>query len=69
MITLLSNGCPQCNSLKQMLERNKTPYILKEITTEQAIELGFSAMPMVQLENGNYINYIESIKYLRTCQS
>jgi hypothetical protein len=63
MITVYSTGCPNCLQLERKLKAKNINHTIENLSTEQAIEKGFSTVPMT-LYNGELLNFIQIIQIL-----
>jgi len=58
-----AHGCPMCAALGEMLKYHGIKYEKNE-DTEYMIQQGFDSIPMLELENGDRLNYGQALKYL-----
>ena len=63
MIIMYTTGCPHCKTLASRLEANNIPY---EPCSDMDImrDKGFSAVPMLELEDGTIMNFTEALKWV-----
>lgn len=64
MITLYSNGCPQCKLLKSQLDKNEIPYIIS-IDFEKLISKGIATLPIMELDNHNLLTLADSLEHIK----
>ena len=66
-ITLYSTGCPQCKTLKSLLDKRDIEY---EVITDEnvMIEKGFTKVPMIEVD-GEIMNYSEAFKWINNSES
>ena len=67
MITLYSTGCPKCKVIKKKLELSGREFKVVEDTDEVvkfAEEHNIRELPLLELEDGTVLNFVESNKYL-----
>lgn len=55
MITLYSTGCPNCKTLKSLLNQKEIVYT-ENNSTEEMLSLGFSKVPVLCVD-GKYYEY------------
>jgi glutaredoxin len=66
MIKLYTTGCPQCNVLKSKLDSKGIEYEVitsLEVIQDIAKSKGFRSVPILEVD-GNYMDFISSIKYI-----
>ena len=63
MITLYSTGCPKCKVLKMKLEQKGLEYTECN-DTEKMQELGISTVPMLQVDDGELMNFTTAVAYV-----
>lgn len=63
MITLYSNGCPNCMALKAELDKSNIEYIVcSDIDT--MINMGLNELPVLEV-NGKLMNNNEAIDWIK----
>ena len=62
-IILYSTGCPQCNILKEMLQKKNIIFQIED-NVEKMKELGFSSLPMLSIDN-KIFNFKEAFNFLK----
>lgn len=62
-VILYSTGCPQCNILKEMLQKKNIIFQI-ENNVEKMKELGFSSLPMLSIDN-KILNFKEAFNFLK----
>lgn len=63
MITLYSNGCPNCMALKAELDKSNIEYIIcSDIDT--MINMGLNELPVLEV-NGKLMNNNEAIDWIK----
>ena len=62
-VILYSTGCPQCNILKEMLQKKNIIFQIED-NVEKMKELGFSSLPMLSIDN-KILNFKESFNFLK----
>lgn len=62
-VILYSTGCPQCNILKEMLQKKNIVFQIED-NIEKMKELGFSSLPMLSIDN-KIINFKEAFNFLK----
>ena len=62
-VILYSTGCPQCNILKEMLQKKNIIFQIED-NVEKMKELGFSSLPMLSIDNKN-LNIKEDFNFLK----
>jgi hypothetical protein len=61
---LYSNGCPKCNILKGTMAR--LGYEYEEVSDFSPLfEKGFSSVPILELENGEMLEFKSALDYVR----
>lgn len=60
---LYSTGCPQCNILKEMLQKKNIIFQIED-NVEKMKELGFSSLPMLSIDN-KILNFKEAFNFLK----
>lgn len=64
MIKVYSTGCPKCRVLLKKLDKNDIKYQVVSDMAEMK-SLNITTIPMILLENGNFMNFNESIEWLK----
>lgn len=62
-VILYSTGCPQCNILKEMLQKKNVIFQIED-NVEKMKELGFSSLPMLSIDN-KILNFKEAFNFLK----
>lgn len=62
-VILYSTGCPQCNILKEMLQKKNIIFQIED-NVEKMKELGFSSLPMLSIDNKT-LNFKEAFNFLK----
>lgn len=62
-VILYSTGCPQCNILKEMLQKKNVIFQIED-NVEKMKELGFSSLPMLSINN-KILNFKEAFNFLK----
>lgn len=62
-VILYSTGCPQCNILKEMLQKKNIIFQIED-NIEKMKELGFSSLPMLSIDN-KILNFKEAFNFLK----
>ena len=62
-VILYSTECPQCNILKEMLQKKNIIFQI-ENNIEKMKELGFSSLPMLSIDN-KILNFKEAFNFLK----
>ena len=62
-VILYSTGCPQCNILKEMLQKKNIIFQIED-NVEKMKELGFSSLPMLSIDN-KILNFKEAFNFLK----
>lgn len=62
-VILYSTGCPQCNILKEMLQKKNIIFQIED-NVEKMKELGFSSLPMLSIDN-KILNFKEAFIFLK----
>lgn len=62
-VILYSTGCPQCNILKEMLQKKNIVFQIED-NVEKMKELGFSSLPMLSIDN-KILNFKEAFNFLK----
>lgn len=62
-VILYSTGCPQCNILKEMLQKKNIIFQIED-NVEKMKELGFSSLPMLSINN-KILNFKEAFNFLK----
>lgn len=62
-VILYSTGCPQCNILKEMLQKKNIIFQIED-NIEKMKELGFSSLPMLSINN-KILNFKEAFNFLK----
>ena len=62
-VILYSTGCPQCNVLKEMLQKKNIIFQIED-NVEKMKELGFSSLPMLSIDN-KILNFKEAFNFLK----
>lgn len=62
-VILYSTGCPQCNILKEMLQKKNVIFQIED-NVEKMKELGFSSLPMLSVDN-KILNFKEAFNFLK----
>lgn len=63
MITLYSTGCPKCKVLKMKLEQKGIEFTECN-DTDKMQELGISTVPMLQVDDGEIMNFTSAVAYV-----
>lgn len=63
MLTLYSTGCPKCKVLKMKLEQKGIEFTECNDTTKME-ELGISTVPMLQVDDGEIMNFTSAVAYV-----
>lgn len=62
-IILYSTGCPQCNILKEMLQKKNIIFQIEDNIDEMK-KLGFLSLPMLSVD-GKILNFKEAFNFLK----
>lgn len=62
-VILYSTGCPQCNILKEMLQKKNIIFQIED-NVEKMKKLGFSSLPMLSIDN-KILNFKEAFNFLK----
>lgn len=62
-VILYSTGCPQCNILKEILQKKNIIFQIED-NVEKMKELGFSSLPMLSIDN-KILNFKEAFNFLK----
>lgn len=62
-VILYSTGCPQCNILKEMLQKKNIIFQIED-NVEKMKELGFLSLPMLSID-GKILNFKEAFNFLK----
>ena len=65
MITLYSTHCPQCKALEMKLNKKKIEYDICDDQNKMK-QLGFTAAPMLQIEDGTYLPFAAAVKWVNS---
>lgn len=60
---LYSTGCPKCELLKKILEKNGIEYTVED-DVNKMLELGIEDVPMLKIQ-GKLMNYDEALRYIK----
>ena len=63
MLTLYSTGCPKCKVLKMKLEQKGIEFTECN-DTDKMQELGISTVPMLQVDDGEIMNFTSAVAYV-----
>ena len=62
-VILYSTGCPQCNILKEMLQKKNIIFQIED-NIEEIKKLGFLSLPMLSV-NDKILNFKEAFNFLK----
>ena len=63
MITLYTIDCMSCLRLEKKLNENNIPYsVCKDM--DLMASLGMTSMPVLQIEDGTFLNFKEAVKWI-----
>ena len=62
-VILYSTGCPQCNILKEMLQKKNIIFQIED-NVEKMKELGFLSLPMLSVDD-KILNFKEAFNFLK----
>ena len=63
MITLYTIDCMSCLRLEKKLNENNIQYnVCKD--TDLMVSLGMTSMPILQIEDGTFLNFKEAVKWI-----
>lgn len=62
-VILYSTGCPQCNILKEMLQKKNIIFQIED-NIEEMKRLGFLSLPMLSID-GKIFNFKEAFNFLK----
>ena len=65
MMTLYSTGCPKCKVLKMKLDQKGVEYTICDDTSKME-ELGISTVPMLQVDDGEFMNFTTAVQYVNS---
>lgn len=60
-----AKGCPMCAALASMMKRKNIEFEKIE-DVDHIISLGLNSIPMIELENGERLDYPGALKYLKS---
>ena len=61
-IILYSTGCPKCRILETKLQ-SKGIYYTKNTSVDEMTKLGFTNVPMLEVDNG-YLDFGEAVRWI-----
>ena len=62
-VILYSTGCPQCNILKEMLQKKNIIFQIED-NIEEMKKLGFLSLPMLSVDD-KILNFKEAFNFLK----
>lgn len=67
MVTLYTTHCPKCRVLERQFDKMGVNYTLSE-DTDKLVRAGYQMAPMVELEDGTFLNFKEAFAWAATGQ-
>ena len=63
MITVYSTGCPRCTVLEKKLLQADIAYKICE-DKNKMLEMGITSVPVLQIKDGELLNFKEAMKWI-----
>lgn len=62
-MTLFSTNCPKCHVLEKKLKDSNFSFDISN-DIQELLDLGYNSAPILKLDNGEYLNFAEALKYI-----